>query len=173
MRDALLQSRARRLRKQATDAERHLWQYLRGRQIAGHRFRRQVPIAGFVADFACLEAKLVIELDGGQHAQNVGYDRQRDCLIEAQGFRVLRFWDNQVFLETQAALEEIMRALESSFPHPGPAALQVFPCPPQAGEGTVRMDPAPQAGEGNDGTDLSPPPWPSPASGGGKYGDEN
>ena len=100
-------------------------------------------MAGFVADFACLEAKLVIELDGGQHAQNVGYDRQRGCLIEAQGFRVLRFWDNQVFLETQAVLEEIMRALESTVPHPS--------LPPQAGEGTESLSP-PQAGEGNMGT---------------------
>ncbi len=137
MRDALLQSRARRLRNQATDAERYLWQYLRGRQLAGQRFRRQVPVAGFIADFACLEAKVIVELDGGQHAQSVGYDEQRDRLIEAHRFRVLRFWDNQVFQETQAVLQEIMRALESTVPHPN--------LPPQAREGHGEADLSPQA----------------------------
>ena len=96
-----------------------------------------MPIAGFIADFACLEAKLVIEIDGGQHARNVGYDLRRARLIEAQGFRVLRFWDNQVFVETQAVLEHIVRALETSSPHPD--------LPPQAGEGTEC--PPPRAGD--------------------------
>ncbi len=91
-----------------------------------------MPAAGFIADFACLEAKVIVELDGGQHAQNVGYDEQRDRRIEAQGFRVLRFLDNQVFLETQAVLEEIMRALEAISPHPDP--------PPQAEEGIESID---------------------------------
>ena len=157
MRDALLQSRARRLRKQATDAERYLWRHLRDRQIAGYRFRRQVPVAGFIADFACLEAKVIVELDGGQHAQHVGYDEQRDRLIEAQGFRILRFWDNQVFLETQAVLEQIMRALESPAPHPDLS--------PQAGDkGTLEAEQgngegglAPLSGEGNGEADLAPP----------------
>ena len=121
-----MQRRARALRNRATDAERHLWRYLRGRQLAGHRFRRQVPIAGFIADFACLEAKLAIELDGGQHQEGRRDDQRRDIRIEAEGFQVLRFWDDQVFRETQAVLERIMRALEVIFP-PNP--------PPQAGEG--------------------------------------
>jgi len=141
MRNAKLQQRARTLRNQSTDAERHLWQHLRGKQLGGMRFRRQVPVAGFIVDFACLEAKVIVELDGAQHTQNVGYDEQRDRLIEAQGFRVLRFWDNQVFQETQAVLQEIMRALEVRCPHPSPAALQVFPCPPQAEEGIESIDP--------------------------------
>lgn len=142
MRNPTAQSRARALRRQTTDAERYLWQHLRRRQIAGHRFRRQVPVAGFIADFACLEAKVIVELDGGQHAQNVEYDEQRDRLIEAQGFRVLRFWDNQVFQETQAVLEKIMRALEVSCPHPN--------LPPQAEEGNkcAGRHPPPLAGEG-------------------------
>ena len=148
MRDALLQSRARRLRNQATDAERHLWRHLRHRQLAGYRFRRQVPVAGFIADFACLEAKIVVELDGGQHAQNVAYDESRDRSIQAQGFRVLRFWDNQVFQETPAVLEQIMGALEARSPLPGP--------PPQAGEGTKRIDPPAHAGEGMERIDLPP-----------------
>ena len=100
-----------------------------------------MPIAGFIVDFACLESKLVIELDGGQHQVRVGYDEQRDRLIETQGFRVLRFWDNQLFLETQAVLEQIMRALESTVPHPD--------LPPQAREGNDEADLAPPKGEGN------------------------
>ncbi|MGZ5229847.1 MAG: endonuclease domain-containing protein, partial [Burkholderiales bacterium] len=111
MRDSVAQGRARELRKRATDAENHLWRYLRRRQLAGYRFRRQVPVGGYIADFACVEAKLVIELDGGQHVDRHGYDEHRDLRIAAEGFRVLRFWDNQVFLETQAVLEVILRAL--------------------------------------------------------------
>lgn len=112
MRNAITQHRARLLRNQATDTERHLWHFLRNRQLGGHRFRRQAPIGAYIADFACLEAKLVIELDGGQHQEQAKYDVRRDRQIEAEGFRVLRFWDNQVFQETQAVLEVILQALE-------------------------------------------------------------
>jgi len=106
----------RALRNQATDTERHLWRFLRNRQIAGFRFRRQVPIGSYVVDFACIEAGLVIELDGGQHLEHASYDDRRNQQIEERGFRVLRFWDNQVFQETQAVLETILNALKS--PHP-------------------------------------------------------
>ena len=124
-----------------------------------------MPVAGFIADFACLEAKIIVELDGGQHTQNVGYDEERDRLIEAQGFRVLRFWDNQVFLETQAVLEQIMRALESPAPHPD--LLLRFKCslvPRLRGKGTLEAEQgngegglAPLSGEGNGEADLAPP----------------
>ncbi len=127
MRDPVAQRHSRTLRNQATDAERHLWQHLRHRQLGGHRFRRQVPILGYIADFACLDAKLVIELDGGQHQERRSYDERRDRRIEARGFRVLRFWDNQVLQETLAVLDIILRALESTCPHPG--------LPPRAEEG--------------------------------------
>ena len=113
MRNPAAQQRARRLRNDATDSERHLWRHLRNRQLGGFRFRRQVPLQGFVADFACFEAKLVIELDGGQHAESVAYDEHRDRLLEADGYRVIRFWDNQVLQETQAVLEVILRELKS------------------------------------------------------------
>jgi very-short-patch-repair endonuclease len=124
MRNPITQRRARKLRNQATDAEQHLWQYLRRRQLAGYRFRRQVPICGYIADFACLEAKLVIELDGGQHMDRHSYDEHRDRRrIGAEGFRLLRFWDNQVFQQTQAVLEVIWGALISTPPpsQPSPA----------------------------------------------------
>ena len=126
MRNLVLQRRARALRNNSTDAERHLWRCLRGRQLAGCRFRRQMPVAGYVADFACLEAKLIVELDGGQHLEQRGYDERRDNSLNAAGFRVLRFWDNDVLLETESVLEAILTALVPS-PHPG--------LPPQAGEG--------------------------------------
>ena len=127
MRDIVAQRRSRTLRNQATDAERHLWRRLRRRQLGGHRLRRQVPICGYIVDFACLEAKLVIELDGGQHQDRRLYDERRDRQIEARGFRVIRFWDNQVFQETFAVLEVILRALEMTCPLPN--------LPPHAGEG--------------------------------------
>jgi adenine-specific DNA-methyltransferase len=85
-----------------------------------------MPVAGYVADFACLEAKLIVELDGGQHLEQRGYDERRDNSLNAAGFRVLRFWDNDVLLETESVLEAILTALVPS-PHPG--------LPPQAGEG--------------------------------------
>jgi very-short-patch-repair endonuclease len=126
-RDPVLQQRARTLRKQSTDAERHLWRQLRRRQIRGYRFRRQVPIGGFIADFACLEANLVIELDGAQHVERKSYDGERDRKLACEGFRVLRFWDNEVFHDTEAVLDVIFRSLDSTLPHPN--------LPPQSGEG--------------------------------------
>ena len=86
------------------------------RQLGGYRFRRQVPICGYITDFACLEAKHVIELDGGQHVDRRNYDEHRDRRIGAEGIRILRFWDNKVFQETQAVLEVILRELESTPP---------------------------------------------------------
>lgn len=102
---------SRRLRQDATDAERWLWRHLKGRQPIGHKFRRQFPIAGYIADFACVEAKLVIDLDGGQHVDATDYDRMRTKKIEVNGYRVLRFWNDDVLLRTDLVLEEIMRCL--------------------------------------------------------------
>ena len=107
------------LRNNATDGERLLWQYLRGRQL-GIKFRRQHPFDGFVLDFVSLEARLVIELDGGQHAETAATDGQRDQQLTAAGFRVLRFWNNQVFQETEAVIETIMAAIAETHPHPNP-----------------------------------------------------
>ena len=106
-------SKARQLRKNPTEAERLLWNYLRYRQINGHKFRRQRPISQYVVDFVCLEKGLVIELDGGQHSQQVVYDSQRSRQLEAQGFRVLRFWNNQVLEEIETVTAAILEALES------------------------------------------------------------
>ena len=93
-----------------TEAETRLWSRLRGRQLEGAKFVRQHPIGPFVADFACREATLVIELDGGQHAENA-VDVERTRLIEAFGYTVLRFWNNDVVGNTEGALAEIRTAL--------------------------------------------------------------
>ena len=111
MRDGILQARARSLRDNATDAERCLWRHLRRRALAGFRFRRQVPIAGYIVDFACLEARLVIEVDGGQHQEQRHCDVERDRRIAARGYKVLRFWDNEVLGETESVLGQVHRAL--------------------------------------------------------------
>jgi adenine-specific DNA-methyltransferase len=116
MRNSTTQRLAWQLRSEATDAERHLWSFLRKRQLAGNRFRRQVPIGNYIADFACLDAKLVIEVDGGQHDEQRRYDERRDASIGALGFRVLRFWNNQVLGETDAVLEVILQALQEPIP---------------------------------------------------------
>ena len=87
---------ARRLRKHYTDTERHLWSHLRDRQLEGFKFRRQQSVGRYVVDFVNLEKKVVVELDGRQHALDPG-DKIRDEWLRAEGYKVLRFWDNQVF----------------------------------------------------------------------------
>ena len=103
--------RARALRNTATDAERRLWHYLRREQLAGWKFPRQYPIAGFIVDFVCVPARLVVELDGGQHAEALVYDARRARSIEADGYRVVRFWNDEVLLHVDSVLEEILRHL--------------------------------------------------------------
>lgn len=104
-------SKARSMRTEMTDVERLLWQSLRYKQLNGHRFRRQHPISSYISDFACIEQKLVIELDGGQHQEQIAYDEQRTEFIEAQGWRVLRFWNNDVLNNLAGVLERIAENL--------------------------------------------------------------
>ena len=101
---------ARKLRQSATDVEAALWQRLRGRQLADAKFVRQFPIGDHIADFACRAARLVIELDGGQHADSAA-DIERTRTLEAHGFTVLRFWNNDVVENMDGILEEIRRTL--------------------------------------------------------------
>ena len=105
-------AKARRLRRNATDAERKLWSMLRKRQLAGCRFRRQVPIGNYIVDFACFEKKLAIELDGGQHLDQSRYDVRRTRWLESRGFRVVRFWNDQVFTEPDGVYRSIMAAVQ-------------------------------------------------------------
>ncbi|MDW2980357.1 DUF559 domain-containing protein [Rhodanobacter sp. KK11] len=116
--------RARRLRNDSTDAERHLWHFLRHQQLAGHKFRRQYPLAGYIVDFVCVPARLVVELDGGQHLDALAYDERRTAMLEREGYRVLRFWNHDVLLRTEAVLAEVFQVLEerskATPPQPSP-----------------------------------------------------
>ena len=106
--------RARALRARPTVAERELWAVLRNKQLAGYGFRRQAPIGSFIADFVCFERKLVVEVDGGQHATDTDRDAARTAWLESQGFRVLRFWNNEVLSNTGGVAQAISKALEDS-----------------------------------------------------------
>ena len=101
---------ARRLRRRSTDAERLLWRHLRRRRLADFTFRRQEPVRTYVPDFVCYESHLIIELDGGQHADERTYDERRDAWLAGQGLRVLRFPDNYVLTNLEGALEAIWQA---------------------------------------------------------------
>jgi very-short-patch-repair endonuclease len=110
----LTRDAARRLRVDQTDAEHRLWSRLRGRQFEGFKFRRQHSIGPFVADFFCLEAKLVVELDGSQHADQLEQDERRTEYIRDAGYAVLRIWNHEVISEIDAVLQRIADALEQS-----------------------------------------------------------
>ena len=120
--------RARELRKILTEAERGLWKHLRYQQLNGSKFRRQAPIGPYIVDFVCFEQSLVIEIDGGQHSEQDAYDSERSSWLEAEGFQVLRFWNNQVLEEVEAVKEAILEALgdTAETPHPD--------LPPQGGK---------------------------------------
>ena len=118
---------ARDLRRDSTDAERRLWNSLRNRRLGGFKFRRQVTIGPFVADFACVECRLIVEADGGQHGEDVDADRTR--YLEARGWNVLRFWNSDILNETDAVLTAILRSCEEREEKPSPNPL------PRAGEG--------------------------------------
>ena len=108
----LLKERSRELRKNLTDAEQKLWQKLRSKQINGHKFRRQFVLGNYIVDFICLDKRLIVEVDGGQHMDNVNYDLKRDEWLKSQNFKVLRFWNNQVLNEIDSVLEVIVQNLE-------------------------------------------------------------
>ncbi len=145
MTDPRLLKHAKALRKDMTDAEHRLWYHLRGHRFVGAKFKRQKPIGPFIVDFVCLESRLVIELDGGQHADDVAYDQRRDAWLAANGYRVLRFWNSEVMQELPGVLERIREVLAAAPSPPTPL--------PQAGEGSRSAaagvsSPLPLAGEG-------------------------
>lgn len=112
----MVSKNARQLRGNMTEAEQRLWSALRRRQLDGLRFRRQVPLGRFIVDFACYEARIVAELDGGQHAEPEAEDAARNKWLEDRGFRVLRFWNDEVF-ENLGGVLEVIRAAAASSPH--------------------------------------------------------
>ena len=117
---------AKKLRKGQTDSEKKLWRLLRSRQLAGYKFRRQRVIGPYIVDLCCLTPKLVIELDGGQHQENMAYDEKRTSFLINQGFQVIRFWDNDVLQHPDDVANSILRA------------LTLRPLPPKVGEGKSR-----------------------------------
>lgn len=124
--------RARGLRQTMTDAERTLWRHLRNRQVSGFKFRRQHEVDRYIVDFVCTEALLIVELDGGQHADQVEYDERRTQQLQALGYRVLRFWNNDVLNDIQSVLEVVLDATARVSPHPNPL--------PAGERGTMRGD---------------------------------
>ncbi len=113
LRDPLHTAFARDSRHRQTDAERNLWMRLRDRQLGQVKFRRQYPIGPYIVDFCCIKSRLIVELDGGHHADTVEADEQRTDYLKRQGFRVVRFWDNDVLNNMDGVLEAILEQLQS------------------------------------------------------------
>ena len=112
---------ARKLRKESTDAERVLWKYLRAHRMAGFKFKRQFVIEPYIVDFVCIEARLIIEADGGQHLEQCAEDQARTEYLESSGYRVMRFWNHEILTNTGSVLEFIHNALiKSPLPDPLP-----------------------------------------------------
>lgn len=118
---------ARALRGRMTDAERRLWLHLRAGRLNGFKFRRQHPIPPYIADFCCIEARLIVELDGSQHTESS--DRERTLFLQAQGWCMLRFWNHDALTQTDAVLEAILQAL---------AARTLSPTPLPGGRGALK-----------------------------------
>jgi very-short-patch-repair endonuclease len=104
--------RAKKLRARATDAERHLWSRLRGRQLDGYKFRRQHPVGRYIVDFLCVEAALAVEVDGGQHQRREDVDLARTRFLQARGLEVIRFWNHDALKHTDEVLEVIRSRLQ-------------------------------------------------------------
>jgi len=127
---------AKSLRANMTEAERRLWYHLRAHRFAGMKFRRQTLVGSYIVDFASLQKNLIIEVDGGQHVDSES-DERRTRLLEDQGFRILRFWNNEVLSNTSGVLEAIMIAATN--PSPG-ASLRDAPPSPTKGEGNSHCE---------------------------------
>lgn len=107
---------ARKLRTDQTEAEKMLWSKIRNRRFMGLKFKRQVTIENFIVDFVCLERGLIIELDGGQHAEQISEDRERSDVLESKGFLVKRYWNNDVLTNMEGVLRDLMATSEPLTP---------------------------------------------------------
>jgi very-short-patch-repair endonuclease len=107
----MLKTFQKKLRTNQTDAELKLWQELRDRRFQNFKFRRQCILQGYIVDFVCLKERLIIELDGGQHIEQIEYDRERTRKLESNGFRVLRFWDHDMLKNKEEVLQAIYQEL--------------------------------------------------------------
>jgi very-short-patch-repair endonuclease len=120
---ATLRTFAKTMRHVPTDAEKKFWWLVRDRRLGGYKFKRQHPIGNYIADFVCIEAKLIVELDGGQHAEQLEYDAKRDAFFVSQGFRVVRFWNSEFLRHQDAIARKRLAELdggESPSPQPSP-----------------------------------------------------
>jgi len=122
---AKLLTHAKALRSAQTEAEQRLWYHLRAHRFMEFKFKRQKPVGLYIVDFICRERGLIVEVDGGQHAEQVAYDRRRDDWLRQQGFMVLRFWNHEVMLEIEGVLERIRESVLAA----EPAALSPGPSP--------------------------------------------
>ena len=128
--EQLKRTQAKTLRHALTEAELDLWQLLRSRQISDLKFRRQVPVGPWIADFVCFEHMLIVEADGSQHAES-RHDELRDADLRRRGFRILRFWNNDILANPNGVLEKILSETEEA---PSPRGLRPRPSP-TGGEG--------------------------------------
>ena len=110
--DSVLQTRAKKLRQNMSEAETRLWHHLRAGRLNGYKFRRQQPMGNYIVDFVCVTPKLIIEADGGQHAEQAEYDQARSLYLNGLGFTVLRFWNDEILRQTDDVLAEILRVLQ-------------------------------------------------------------
>ncbi|MFB3059465.1 MAG: endonuclease domain-containing protein [Gammaproteobacteria bacterium] len=106
-----IRQKAKQLRSNSTDAERNLWAHIRNRRLEGWKFRRQLPIGRFIVDFACAELRIIVEIDGGQHAEKIHYDLGRTRFLQSKGYQVVRYWNNEVLGNIEGVLEALTLTL--------------------------------------------------------------
>jgi len=116
----LIRARARSLRKNPTEAEKVLWGHLRCWQVDGYKFRRQQPLGNYIVDFVCLEHKLIVELDGGQHSEMINNDAKRSAVLQSNGFRVLRVWNAEIFTNMEGVIDAVLAELDRGSSSPSP-----------------------------------------------------
>ncbi len=102
------------MRREPTQCEKKFWWLVRNRRLGAHKFKRQVPIGSYIADFVCVERKIIVELDGGQHADHVAYDQARDAFLRSKGFRVIRIWDSEFLENIDGVMDMVLRELDGS-----------------------------------------------------------
>jgi very-short-patch-repair endonuclease len=128
---------ARTLRRDMTDAERVLWNIIKGKNLQGWKFRRQQPLGAYIADFYCAQARLIIEVDGGQHMDRENHDSQCDAWLATAGYRVMRFWNHEVLANPEGVVQRIMEMLDA--PHDSAIAFGSASSPPPQGGSKVLM----------------------------------
>ena len=119
-----IRQKVKQLRSNSTDAERNLWAHIRNRRLEGWKFRRQLPVGQYIVDFACPELRLIIEIDGGQHAEQVIYDLSRTKILQSKGYRVVRFWNNEVLGNIEGVLEALTLTLSQRERELSPSPLR-------------------------------------------------